>query len=119
MTEKFSLKVLNTRKLQTTPENDTSPINNTCPECGLQCKNTKGLKIHRSSKHKTQFNKPTLGFWPCKSDPRCPIRKEGHFSTSITSHYNSKTRYPGRVYIKIKKQQRERGKRKSGHLREK
>ena len=76
----------------TTPENDTSPSNNTCPECGLQCKNPKGLKIHRSSKHKKQSNKPTTpGFWPCKSDPRCAICKEGHFSTSITSHQNSKT----------------------------
>ena len=26
----------------TTPENDTSASNNTCPECGLQCKNHKG-----------------------------------------------------------------------------
>ena len=52
----------------------------------------KGLKIHRSSKHKKQSNKPTTpGFWPCKSDPRCAICKEGHFSTSITSHHNSKT----------------------------
>ena len=42
----------NRRPTSTTPENDTSPSNNTCPECGLQCKNRKGLKIHRSSKHK-------------------------------------------------------------------
>ena len=54
--------------------------------------NPKGLKIHRSSKHKKQSNKPTTpGFWPCKSDPRCAICKEGHFSTSIISHHNSKT----------------------------
>ena len=82
----------NRRPTSTTPENDTSPSNNTCPECGLQCKNPKGLKIHRSFKHKKQSNKPTPpGFWPCKSDPKCAICKEGHFSTSITSHHNSKT----------------------------
>ena len=28
-----------------TPENGTTPSNNTCPECGLQCKNPKGLKF--------------------------------------------------------------------------
>ena len=82
----------NQRPTSTTPENDTSPSNNTCPECGLQCKNPKGLKVHRSSKHEKQSNKPTTpGFWPCESDPRCATCKEGHFSTSITSHYNSKT----------------------------
>ena len=82
----------NRRPTSTTPENDTSLSENTCPECGLQCKNPKGLKIYRSSKHKKQSNKPiTPGFWPCKSDPRCAICKEGHFSTSITSHHNSKT----------------------------
>ena len=82
----------NRRPTSTTPENDTSPSNNTCPECGLQCKNPKCLRIHRSSKHKKQSNKPTApGFWPRKSDPRCAICKERHFSTSITSHHNSKT----------------------------
>ena len=49
----------NRRPTSTTPENDTSPSNNTCPECGLQCKNRKGLKNHRSSEHKKQSNKPT------------------------------------------------------------
>ena len=81
----------NRHPTSTTSENDTSPSENTCPEYGLQCKNPKGLKIHRSSKHKKQSNKPaTPGFLPCKSDPRCAICK-GHFSTSITSHRNSKT----------------------------
>ena len=41
--------------ISTTPENDTSPSDNTCPDCGLQCKNPKGLKIHRSSKHKNSI----------------------------------------------------------------
>ena len=50
------------------------------------------FRIHRSSKHKRQSNKPTTpGFWSCKSDPRCAICKEGYFSTSITSHHSSKT----------------------------
>ena len=31
----------NRRSTSTTPENDTSPSNNTCPECGLQCKTLK------------------------------------------------------------------------------
>ena len=39
-----------------------------------------------------QSNKPTTPrLWPCKSDPRCAFCKEGDFSTSITSHHNSKT----------------------------
>ena len=37
--------------------------------------------------HTSAYHLSTLG----KSDPRCAICKEGHFSTSITSHHNSKT----------------------------
>ena len=43
----------NQSSTSTAPENDTTPSNNTCSECGSQCKNPKSLKIHRSSKQKT------------------------------------------------------------------
>ena len=73
--------------------NDNPPPNtNQCPECGLKLKNSKGLKIHQSSKHLQKQNKPTsLGFWLCHSDTRCNTCKQGLFTTSITSSSNGKT----------------------------
>ena len=46
---------------QTCHNNDDNPPPNTnqCPECGLKLKNSKGLKIHQSSKHLRKQNKPT------------------------------------------------------------
>ena len=45
---------------QTCPNNNDNPSPNTnqCPECGLKLKNSKGLKIHESSKHLRKQNKP-------------------------------------------------------------
>ena len=72
--------------------NDLPPNTNQCPECGLKLKNSKGLKIHQSSKHLRKQNRPTSpGFWPCHSDTRCSTCKQGLFSTSITSSSNGKT----------------------------
>ena len=73
--------------------NDNPPPNtNQCPECGLKLKNSKGLKIHQSSKHLRKQNKPTSPeFWPCHSDTRCNTCKQGLFTTSITSSSNGKT----------------------------
>ena len=67
-------------------DKESQPKTNQCPECGILLKNGKGLKIHRSSKHKRQQNNPTSpGFWPCKSDSRCDTCKRGHFCTSVES----------------------------------
>ena len=62
-------------------EKESQPKTNQCPECGILFKNEKGLKIHRSSKHRRQQNNPTSpGFWPCKSDSRCDTCRRGHFA---------------------------------------
>ena len=39
-------------------EKESQPKTNQCPECGILLKNEKGLKIHRSSKHRRQQNNP-------------------------------------------------------------
>ena len=62
-------------------EKESQTKTNLCPECGILLKNEKGLKIHRSSKHRRQQNNPTSpGFWPCKSDSRCDTSKGRHFA---------------------------------------
>ena len=79
---------------QTCQNNNNNPPPNTnqCPECGLKLKNSKGLKIHQSSKHLRKQNRPiSPGFWPCHSDTRCSTCKQGLFTTSITSSSNGKT----------------------------
>ena len=59
------------------------------PECGLDLKNEKGLKIHRTSKHRRKQNATTsAGFWPCNSDKRCETCKKGLFHLTITSSKN-------------------------------
>ena len=64
---------------------------NQCPECGLTLKNEKGLKIHRTSKHRRTQNATTSpGFWPCTSDTRCKTCKKGLFYLTITSSKNGK-----------------------------
>ena len=64
---------------------------NQCPECGLAFKNEKGLKIHRTSKHRRKQNATTSpGFWPCNSDTRCETCKKGLFHSTITSSKNGK-----------------------------
>ena len=64
---------------------------NQCPECGLVLKNEKGLKIHRTSKHRRKQNTTTSpGFWPCNSDTRCETCKKGLFHSTITSSKNGK-----------------------------
>ena len=64
---------------------------NQCPECGLALKNEKGLKIHRTSKHRRKQNTTTSpGFWPCNSDTRCKTSKKGLFHSTITSSKNGK-----------------------------
>ena len=40
-------------------EKESQPKTNRCPECDILSKNEKGLKIHRSSKHRRQQNNPT------------------------------------------------------------
>ena len=66
--------------------------NNQCPQCGIILKNDKGLKIHVSSKHNRRQNKPVSpGFWPCQSDNRCNICKQGLFCSEITSTKNDYT----------------------------
>ena len=72
-------------------EKESQPKTNQCPECGILLKNEKGLKIHRSSKHRRQQNGPTSpGFWPCKSDSRCDTCRRGHFCTSVESSKNGR-----------------------------
>ena len=64
---------------------------NQCPECGILLKNEKGLKIHRSSKHRRLQNNPTSpGFWPCKSDSKFDTCRRGHFCTSVESSKNGR-----------------------------
>ena len=65
---------------------------NQCSECGISLlKNKKGIKIHRSSKHRRQQNNPTSpGFRPCKSDSRCDTGKREHFCTSSESSKNGR-----------------------------
>ena len=64
---------------------------NQCPECGLAFRNEKGLKIHRTSKHRRKQNDTTFpGFWPCNSDTRCETCKKGLFHSTITSSKNGK-----------------------------
>ena len=64
---------------------------NECPESGRTFKNPKGLQIHRSSKHNRKQNTPTsAGLWPCHSDKRCDICKQGKFCTSVSSTKNQK-----------------------------
>ena len=65
-------------------KSDESNNGNECPECGRTFKNSKGLQIHRSSKHNRKQNTLTsAGFWPCRSDKRCDICKQGKFCTSV------------------------------------
>ena len=72
-------------------EKESQPETNHCPECGILLKNEKGLKIHRSSKHRRQQNNPTFpGFWPCKSHSRCDTCRRGHFYTSVESSKNDR-----------------------------
>ena len=67
-------------------KSDESNNGNECPECGRTLKNPKGLQIHRSSQHNRKQNTPTsAGFWPCRSDKRCDICKQGKFCTSVSS----------------------------------
>ena len=64
-------------------EDESQLKSNQCPECGLFLKNEKGLKIHRTSKHRRKQNggfegvttpapRKILiihpGFWPCNAD---------------------------------------------------
>ena len=64
---------------------------NQCPECGFAFKNEKGLKIHRTSKHRRKQNATTFpGFWPCNSDTRCETCKKGLFHSTITSSKKGK-----------------------------
>ena len=59
-------------------KSDESNNGNECPDCGRTFKNPKGLQMHRSSKHNRKQNTPTsAGFWPCCSDKRCDICKQG------------------------------------------
>ena len=59
---------------------------NQCPECGFAFKNEKGLKIHRTSKHRRKQNATTSpGFWPCNSDTQCETCKKGLFHSTVTS----------------------------------
>ena len=61
-------------------KSDESNNRNERPECGRAFKNQKGLQIRRSSKHNRKQNTPTsAGFWPCRSDKRCDICKQGKF----------------------------------------
>ena len=64
---------------------------NQCPDCGLVLKKEKGLKIHRTSKHRQKQNTTTApGFWPCNSDTRCETCKKGLFQSTIISSKNGK-----------------------------
>ena len=40
------------RDINNKSEKESQPKTNQCPECGILLKNEKGLKIHRSSKHR-------------------------------------------------------------------
>ena len=72
-------------------KSDESNNGNECPECGRTFRNPKGLQVHRSSKHNGKQNTPTsAGFWPCCSDKRCDICKQGKFCTSVSSTKNQK-----------------------------
>ena len=72
-------------------KSDESNNGNECPECGRTFKNPKVLQIHRSSKHNCKQNMPTsAGFWPCCSDKRCDICKQGQFCTSVSGTKTSK-----------------------------
>ena len=72
-------------------KSDESNNGNECPECGRAFKNPKGLQIHQSSKHNRKQNTPTsAGFWPCRSDKRCDICKQGKFCRSVSSTKNQK-----------------------------
>ena len=67
-------------------KSDESNNGNECPECGCTFRNPKGLQIHQSSKHNRKQNMLTsAGFWPCHSDKRCDICKQGKFCTSVSS----------------------------------
>ena len=79
------------RDVNNKSEKESQPKTNQCTECGILLKNEKGLKIHRSSKHRRQQNNPTSpGFWPCKSDSRCDTCRRGHFCTSVESSKNGR-----------------------------
>ena len=72
-------------------EKESQPKTNQCPECSILLKNEKGLKIHRSSKHRRQQNNPiSPGFWLCKSDSRCDTCRRGHFCTSVENSKNDR-----------------------------
>ena len=72
-------------------KSDESNNGNECPECGRTFRNQTGLQIHRSSKHNREQNTPTsAGFWPCRSDKRFDICKQGKFCTSESSTKNQK-----------------------------
>ena len=65
---------------------DESQLKTECPECGLILKNVKGLKIHRTSKHRRKQNATTSpGFWPCNSNTRYETCKKGLFHSTITN----------------------------------
>ena len=72
-------------------KSDESNKVNECPECGRKFKNSKGLQIHRSSKHNRKQNTSTSArFCPCRSDKRCDICKQGKFCLSVSSMKNQK-----------------------------
>ena len=85
-------------------KSDESNNGNECPESGRTFKNPKGLQIHRSSKHNSRQNTPTsAGFWPCRSDKRCDICKQGKFCTSVSGRKNQKNIKSNRQsHVKLK-----------------
>ena len=72
-------------------KSDESNNGNECPQCGREFKNPKCLQIHQSSKHNREQNMPkSAGFWPCCSDKRYDIFKQGKFCTFVSNTKNQK-----------------------------